>query len=231
MNTLLVKKIYTSRVAVATSIALLFHVSGLAGILFNNPFFVNNTVLNLLLMFLLLIWTQPDRKTSFLLFAFIAFGVGFFTEYIGVSSGILFGEYRYENVLGWQYKGVPFIIGVNWFIIVYCCGTSSCYLLRVSKGLIRLTGESILLKMIVLSVMAAFMAVGFDWIMEPVAMKLKFWTWKNNAVPILNYQSWWVISFLILLIFNRLNFSKENLFAVHLLLIQAVFFLLLRLFL
>jgi bisanhydrobacterioruberin hydratase len=231
MSTLLVRKIKTDKVVAATAIALLFHISGLIGILLNESFFVNSTVLNLLLMFFLVIWTHTDKRVSFFLFVLIASGVGFLTEFIGISSGILFGEYSYKEVLGMQYKGVPFIIGVNWFIVMYCCGATSYYLVKLIGGLHETTRKWVLLKTIVFTIMASTMALGFDWIMEPVAMKLKFWTWKNDTVPLLNYQSWWVISFFILLIFNQLKFAKDNLFAVHLLLIQSIFFLLLRLFL
>jgi putative membrane protein len=78
----------------------------------------------------------------------------------------------------------------------------------------------------------ACLAVFFDWLMEPVAVKLGFWIWKGDgAIPFYNYICWLMISLLLLSIFNFAGFRKENKFAVNLLLIQALFFLILRTFL
>ena len=78
----------------------------------------------------------------------------------------------------------------------------------------------------------ATLAVVFDWLMEPVAVKLGFWTWGGDgSIPLYNYICWLVISMLLLTIFHFCKFNKENKFAVNLLLIQALFFLILRTFL
>jgi putative membrane protein len=78
----------------------------------------------------------------------------------------------------------------------------------------------------------ASLAVLFDWLMEPVAIKLGFWTWGGDgSVPFYNYFCWLLISILLLTVFNFFNFRKENKFAVNLLLTQALFFLILRTFL
>jgi putative membrane protein len=77
----------------------------------------------------------------------------------------------------------------------------------------------------------ALLATFFDWIMEPVAMKLGFWQWTNDEIPFFNYTSWFVISFLLLAIFRRFFYVKANHFGVHLFIIQALFFMALRTFL
>ena len=76
----------------------------------------------------------------------------------------------------------------------------------------------------------AGLAVLYDWILEPVALKLGYWQWEGNEIPSGNYWGWFLVSALVLLIFRLLPFPKRNLFAVHLLLIQVMFFLLLRTF-
>ena len=87
-------------------------------------------------------------------------------------------------------------------------------------------------KVKVLSVIldGALLAVLFDWLMEPVAVKLGYWIWEGD-IPFYNYFCWFVISSLLLWIFDKSRFEKRNKFAVHLLLIQSMFFLLLRTFL
>jgi putative membrane protein len=76
----------------------------------------------------------------------------------------------------------------------------------------------------------ATLAVLLDLLMEPVAIKLGLWKWVGEAVPLYNYLCWFAISALLLTIFQFCNFNKQNKFAVNLLLIQAMFFLLLRTF-
>ena len=117
-------KKYFSKNNIAIFIALLFHVSGLIGILFTpyKNWFIANTPLNLVLMLVLLIWTQPRKNLSFFLFIAIAFLVGMGTEMIGVNTGKLFGQYQYGNVMGKKLNGVPYLIGINWFVVVFCSG-------------------------------------------------------------------------------------------------------------
>jgi putative membrane protein len=127
--------------------------------------------------------------------------------------------------------GVPWIIGINWFIIVYCSGVSIHAIL--SKMIDRLQaasgGPKQLLKTISIVVDGATMAVFFDWMMEPVAVKLGYWTWLGNGdIPLYNYICWLIVSILLLLLFQKLPFPKKNKFAVHLFLIQIMFFLILR---
>ena len=162
-----------SKYQVATAIAILFHVIGLVGILFfDRSFFIETTPLNLLLMFGLLIYTQDSPRKYFWLFMGLCIVIGIGIEIIGTKTGYLFGDYRYGTVLGPSVAGVPWIIGINWFIIVYCSGVSIHAIL--SKMIDRLQaasgGPKQLLKTISIVVDGATLAVFFDWMMEPVAV-------------------------------------------------------------
>ena len=224
-----------SKYQAATAIAVLFHTIGLIGILFfDRHFFVQATAINLLLMFILLIWTQKEKNNYFLLFVVAACMIGLGAEIAGVNTGALFGDYSYGNVLGYKFMKVPLIIGVNWFVIIYCCGISIHTLLM--KAIDRISADTktkpITLKAISVIVDGATIAVFVDWIMEPVAIKLGFWTWGDDGeTPLYNYVCWLMISNIILAIFHFCRFNKQNKFAVNLLLIQMMFFLLLRTFL
>lgn len=225
-----------SRYQLATATALFFHAVGLFGILFtNNSFFVKATPLNLLLSFALLVFTQENKNRYFWSFLLTCLITGFAVEYIGVNSGWLFGEYAYGTVLGPAWKGVPFMIGVNWFIIVYCCGTATTTLMNRLAEKFRDNGArepTKLLRAASVVVDGATLAVLFDWLMEPVAIKLGFWAWKGDgSIPVYNYICWFAISALLMLLFHTAPFPKPNKFALHLLLIQAMFFLLLHTFL
>jgi len=224
-----------SKYQIATGIAIFFHAIGLVGMLFtDNNFFVHSTPFNLLLSFFLLIWTHPEKNKSFYFFIGIVFIVGFLSEVVGVNTGLLFGDYHYSKILGIQLFQVPILIAVNWFIIIYCSDIGTHVLLnkvihRVAKDY---NEPSLKLKAMSVIFDGASLAVLFDWLMEPVAIKLGFWTWDGDgSVPFYNYFCWLLISILLLTVFNFFNFRKENKFAVNLLLIQALFFLILRTFL
>jgi bisanhydrobacterioruberin hydratase len=226
---------YRTRNIVATTIAVIFHSIGFAGIvLFDKELVASTSYLNLLLMFGLLVYTQPRQNLSFWIFLVSVVIIGIGVELIGTSSGLLFGDYEYGKTLGPSIANVPLIIGVNWFIIIYCCGISVQMLLERVVHRLALKNNEAPVKLKALSIVfdGAMLAVFFDWLMEPVAIELKYWTWKGDgAIPVFNYVCWFIISALLLFLFHRASFVKENKFAVNLLLIQAMFFLLLRTFL
>lgn len=216
----------------ATAIAILFHVIGFIGItVFKSDCIIRSTPVNLLLMFALLIWTQKEKNIAFWIFIAVTAVLGMAVEIIGVNTQLLFGSYSYGKALGPQLKNVPFIIGINWFVIIYCSGITIHTILM--KAIYRVSEETaappMVLKAISVIIDGATLAVFFDWIMEPAAVQLGYWKW-NGAIPLYNYLCWLVISAILLSLFHFCKFSKQNKFAVHLLLIQLMFFLLLRTF-
>ncbi len=215
---------------IATAIAILFHLIGFVGIyFFKNDVIIKSTPLNLLLMLALIIWTQQQKNYFFYLFILACFITGMLVEIIGVNTKLLFGDYIYGNVLGINFKNVPLIIGINWFVIIYCVGVSITTLMQkaIDKLAQQTSKPAINIKAISIIIDGATLAVFFDWIMEPVAVKLNYWKW-NGEIPFYNYLCWFAISIILLTAFHFLNFNKKNKFAIHLLMIQALFFLLLR---
>jgi bisanhydrobacterioruberin hydratase len=223
------------KVIIAATIAIIFHCVGIAGMLFfNREFFASLTPLNLLLCYALLVWTQQERTLHFWVFVIICFAAGFFAEYVGVNHQLLFGEYQYLPALGAGWRGVPFIIGINWFIIIYCCGVTVQFALNYVWNQLKKEEQQHRFDVGFFAVIldGALLATFFDWVMEPVAVKLGFWQWLGNGeIPMKNYISWFAVSLLLLFCFRVLKFNKLNQFAVHLLLIQLLFFLMLRSFL
>ena len=103
-----------SKYQAATAIAVLFHTIGFAGIVFfKSDFIIQSTPFNLLLMFGLLVWTQREKNLFFWLFVLVTFATGIVVEIIGVNTQLLFGDYSYGKVLGYQVRNVPLIIGVT----------------------------------------------------------------------------------------------------------------------
>ena len=182
----------------------------------------------------MLIWTQTNKNLFFFLFLIACFAVGIAVEIIGINTGLLFGDYTYGNVLGPKVQNVPLLIGINWFLIIYCCGISiNTLLMKAINRIAADTGKNpMALKALSVIIDGATLAVFFDWLMEPVAVKLGYWVWNGDgSIPMFNYICWVVVSLLLLTIFHFAKFNKQNKFAVNLLLIQIMFFLLLRTFL
>jgi putative membrane protein len=221
-----------SKQQIATFIAVLFHCIGLAGILFYDAaLFASLTPMNLLLSAALLIYTQKEKTSHFFLFAAVCYVVGYVVEYLGVNHQLLFGEYRYLPAMGWQWKNIPLVIGVNWFIMMYCCGVTIQHFLNLMWNKLKDEDEprrnNVGFFAIIMD--GALLATFFDWIMEPIAVKLGYWQWLGDgSIPVFNYACWFVISALLMLLFRLLSFPKQNQFAVNLLLIQFMFFLILR---
>lgn len=224
-----------SKFHIATFIALLFHVSGCIGMFTNSrDWFIQNTPFNLLLMFGLLIWTHEPKYGKFAAFFIICFAVGMITEMIGVNTGILFGKYAYGTVMGPKLLQVPYLIGINWFVIMY---TSAMTIMKFHEWVedrYAIAGSMLTpqIKSLSLILDGALLATFFDFIMEPVAVKLGYWLWLGDgSIPFFNYLCWFIISIGLLYVFGRLTFTTHNLFAVHLFLIQLLFFGVLRTFL
>ncbi len=218
----------------ATFITLLFHIFGCIGMFTSyQHWFISYTPLNLLIVFVLVLLTQV-KNTAFFGFMALCFVTGMLVEMIGVKTGYLFGDYQYGSVLGPKLFEVPLLIGINWFIVVYCSGVVVTFfhnwLAAKYQAEGRILSPAIMNFSFVMD--AALLTTFFDWLMEPVAVKLGFWHWNGTGeIPLLNYACWFVISSLLLAVFRRLRFDKENLFAVHLFIIQLLFFGALRTFL
>ena len=212
----------------ATAIAIIFHMIGLLGIIFlERHGFIELTPYNLLLSFGLLWWTRDEKDWGFILFLLLAVVLGLLSEVIGVNTGKLFGAYEYGRVLGPKFMGVPLVIGINWFVITYGCGILASWFIGnvLKEKLDTLYGHH---QIIMIALMGSGLAVAFDWLLEPVAIKLGFWTWiESGSVPAFNYMSWFLVSLLILMAFHVIPFDRKHPFALRLFIIQIAFFLVL----
>lgn len=214
----------------AVAAALIVHISGLIGMIWGDPvWFSTKTPLNLLLMFVLLLWNQSRRDLNFYIFIILGFATGMITEMIGVQTGMLFGVYAYGTKLGPTWNGVPLLIGINWFVTVFISlGMAEAVLQRFMPEGLEVMDKG-WVRFLMLPMMGATVATGFDWIMEPVAVTLGFWTWAGDgSIPLFNYVCWFTISWLLLMAGMLLRIDFRNPFSIPLLLIQSLFFLLLR---
>jgi putative membrane protein len=223
-----------TRIIISFIIALLAHVIALVGIFSEyRQWFTEATPYMIMLMFVLILFTQENINKPFLVFVLTAFIISILAELIGVHTGFLFGEHEYGKLLGPTIQNVPWVIGLNWFIVVYCAGmfTQTMYS-AIEK---RFPPDNLLpsnVQKFSIVIDGAFIITFFAWVMDKAVVKLGYWSWFNaNSAPIFNYVCWFLVSALLLLFFELLNFRKQNKFAVHLFIIQVLFFFALRTFL
>ncbi|EMY81895.1 carotene biosynthesis-associated membrane protein [Psychroflexus gondwanensis ACAM 44] len=196
---------------IAIGILWLFHVSGIIGISIGyQDWFASRTGLNLVIMFIALIAFYPldsiKKWGLFFLFGFL----GILVEYLGVTFGLFFGDYAYGNNFGPKILGVPLLIGVNWAMLTFICGSIANKL-----------SDSVFLK----SLLGTFMMLLLDLFMEKVAPIFDFWEFTGGYAPIDNYIAWGVISFIFHLIFHLFKVKGNFLISFHLYMVQLVFFI------
>lgn len=197
-------------------VIVIFHLVGIVGLSIPSirPYFQLLTPFHLLLSTGLLLVFHKSWNAQFLIFMIVAFVIGFMSEVIGVHTGLLFGEYTYGTVLGIRLFEVPLMIGINWFLLVYLCG--EFFEKRINQELLA-------------SILGAGLMVLMDFLIEPVAIALDFWSWENNVVPLSNYVGWFFVALIIQMIYRKFKFEKSNPLAPFLLLNLLLFFAILNL--
>lgn len=200
-------------------IIILFHVVGLAGFAVETlqPFFLQIVPFHLLLMLAVIFLSHQDIDPKFVLFIIIVPLLAFGVEWLGVHKHFLFGNYVYGQTLGYKWNGIPLIITVNWFLLVYATGTLMQNI-NVPGVFARIT-------------IGAFILTVLDVFIEPSATHFDYWHWTTPGeyltAPLGNYISWFAVSAVMLGIFEACRFKRQNAVGAVLLLAQFVFFLLL----
>jgi putative membrane protein len=185
---------------------------------------MESSAINLLLMFLLLLFTEEKLNEKFWWGFICLFSMGMISEMIGTNTGFLFGDYQYKSTLGPSIFKVPWIIGINWFLVVY--GSYSIVCVIAEKWFPNDMGKPIL-RIFAIAIDTALLTCFFDWIMEPVAVYLDFWSWTDGIIPNYNYLCWFIISLMMALLLAVFK-KTPNSFSIHLFWIQILFFLSLR---
>jgi putative membrane protein len=181
-----------------TVLLIVFFSVGLAGHLFE----LTRPLMLLLTPFILLagailqlVLVRKEDYTKLLIAWLVAtYLITFTLEVLGVKYGLVFGHYVYGDVLGLKVLGVPVIIGMNWVIIIW----------GIVSGL-----EKLPIPVFLQVPLTALLALFFDWVMEPVAIGLGYWTWDGGDIPLQNYIAWFVIAFVFALAY-RLGKLKVN---------------------
>jgi len=201
--------------AFLVGILVIFYTVGICGLLIDayRPLFLSLSFFNLLLSFIVMclsLGRAGIRMAGFIAFCALT---GLTAEWIGVHTGLLFGDYAYGMNLGPKLVGVPYVIGLNWAMLVLC-----------SASLVEGWKVHFVFKAIVAAGLMTFL----DFLMEPVAIKSDFWHWNTPEIPLYNYVCWFVIAFVLQAIYFSLGNVQSNKVMNRLFFILIVFFAILN---
>lgn len=119
----------------------------------------------------------------------------FFTEALGVATGRVFGAYHYGPTMWVQWLGVPLVIALNWTTLILATNDLAWRLFRHP---------------VVISLVAATLIVGYDYFIEPVAIRLDYWQWHGGDIPLQNYLAWGLIALAFSLPLNLLRIRYQS---------------------
>lgn len=194
------------------------YVIGVIGLLFkqNEPVYFQLTWVFTLLTVLILLAFHKPFSVKFL-FAILLVGIaGFTVEAIGTNTGLIFGAYTYGKSLGVKVFDTPLAMIVNWMLTVYLAVTF------VGKRVKPLW---------LFAILASLLMVGYDIILEPVAIRLDMWSWSQGVPPMQNYIGWFVVSLPLVVFLRRITSNTSNPLAGIILFLQIAFFSILNLLL
>lgn len=193
-------------------ILIILHIVGAIGFAIPSltPLFKQLVPYHLILTLIILLAFHQPWKGKFILGALLIMFSGWAIEWVGVQTGKIFGQYHYGATLGYKFDSVPLLIGVNWFILLYC----SFFLAeKITK-----------LKWLKYILTAIFMVL-MDVLIEPVAVRYDYWQWHTLHIPLQNYIAWGVVSLLMVMGLDSLKIKLQNSVAMALYIIQMCFFI------
>lgn len=184
--------------------------------------------------------STAGRRGALLLWFAAVMLVTFLVEVIGVATGEVFGVYRYGEVLGWKLADVPVVIGFNWALIILAAAIISDRIIdgispanrpgagsaRSPEGRTRRTTSLAVeaLRTAIHALLAGLIAALFDFILEPSAASLGYWTWQDHAVPLRNYAAWFLLAAGAGLLYRLSGLRLRSLLPALYLVLQSCFF-------
>lgn len=161
--------------------------------------------------------TYANRNKGWWYYIAIVIMGSFVLEMAGHETGVIFGEYKYGDVLLPQLFSVPVAIGFAWLSTLL----GSLALLQRLKG-VNIYSFNIFWR----SVSVGFIMMMFDLLLEPAAMKLSYWHWYLDLVPVQNYLAWFIFGTIFAYIGFVFRVFEQRLpdFAFHAFIAQMIYF-------
>lgn len=209
-----------------------FYVIGALGFMLPvlRPLFKMLTPFALLMCFALVLFyelttTRKRGMSHFLIFIGVVYLISLLAEIVGVNTGVLFGPYKYGNGLGIKIWHTPLMIGINWILVTL--GAAA-----ISQRMSTLLGfaETRYVGAVFRIVVASFLMIMLDFLLERIAPWMDMWSWLTVRVPGRNYLVWLLLSICFQTYYVAGKIQQRTHVAAVLFLLQALFFLALLLF-
>lgn len=204
-----------NKINLLTFILLVFYLVGFLGMFLYPHIFSKLTPYNMILTAILLFSAHPEKDFLFYINLVLVFMSAWFLEMIGVSTGSIFGNYKYGEALGLKISETPIIIGLNWVIVTY----AGIYIANQIGVYLKLKLHEILG-----ALLSALSMVLLDLLIEPLAPRLDFWYWDLNLIPLQNYTAWFFFGFAFSYWMLKAGLLKNNPMGVRVYLVQLGFF-------
>jgi putative membrane protein len=176
--------------------------------------------------------------------ALVVLVVTFFVEAAGTATGRIFGPYTYGATLGPMLLAVPVVIAFNWLLVILGATSLAERVIRRLESVRRrgaqereaqgrrrpaagggaAPGQLRPLPVALAAVLAAGLAAGFDFVLEPTAVRLQYWVWHAAGIPLQNYLAWFLVALAAALAFMLLRLSARSRLPLAYFLIQLGFF-------
>ncbi len=139
--------------------------------------------------------------------------VTFSAEYIGTTTGLLFGSYTYNPVVGYLIFGeVPFTIPMAWFTMLY----ASYVVVNLAIDGRPVSRSRKLGRILWLSFVGALIMTAWDLTLDPYMVEFeKGWVWHDGGpyfgIPYSNFTGWVGVSFVVMFLYRLVELKVEQL--------------------
>ncbi len=159
---------------------------------------------------------SQGQRQKFGIWSIVVIIGSFGIEWLGVRTGQIFGVYTYGQTLRLTIDDVPISIGCAWFVM----------LIASTATVQTIAPKTSARSPFMLTCFAALLMVCFDLLMEPAAVKLNYWTWVGEHVPLKNYVTWFGLSVIFMTSGLRIGLFRQPLppIAFHFYLAQLGYF-------
>ena len=154
------------------------------------------------------------------IFLIITIIVSLLLEIIGSKTGYVFGgkyHYNNDNTPGFILFGIPVLIPIAWFGIIYMSINFCNYVTNV-----RFPFENSINHYFI--ILTAIFVMLLDLVLDPLAVDEKRWNWElpgiYYGIPILNFFGWLLVPLLILLIFQQCSYQVTKVISSYSVLFQ-----------
>lgn len=141
-----------------------------------------------------------------LVFVALAASISLAFEAVGVATGAIYGPYHYTDKLGPQAFGVPLIVPVSWFMVIYPSYTLANYL---ADGCMVSKPRPSPARLIGLTTLSAMLMTAWDLAVDPQMVMYGHWVWHVEGayfgIPVQNFVGWLATTLTVYLVYRVLE--------------------------